>query len=150
MVEINEQKKTNSVTLLADRFEIGSSGQALTYKDLSGVLGNLLSNIRSYRTAWLSSSPENLNKPFPPFDPDMMKSAIESVAGKNSKRSSSSDGKAKIKDEEQHAKKAIEEVLVDTDDEMEESPYHKKPAAAAVLSTGSHHSTEAAALDYEW
>ncbi len=63
-------KKKNSAVLLAEGVEIGNQ-QTLSYQELSGVLGNLLSVIRSHRTGWhhtgwLEMNPENKQLPTPP------------------------------------------------------------------------------------
>ncbi len=53
MLQMKKLKKKNSAVLLAEGVEIGNQ-QTLSYQELSGVLGNLLSVIRSHRTGWKS------------------------------------------------------------------------------------------------
>ena len=75
MREINKCKEDNSAILLADGFEIGNQNR-LTYKELSGLLGNLLSLIRSHRTGWLEADPKRIDQPIPPVPHELMTSAI--------------------------------------------------------------------------
>jgi hypothetical protein len=65
MLQMKKLKKKNSAVLLAEGVEIGNQ-QTLSYQELSGVLGNLLSVIRSHRTGWLEMNPENKQLPIPP------------------------------------------------------------------------------------
>jgi hypothetical protein len=99
MVQINLVKKMNSAVLLADGFEIGNSQSLSTYKDLSGLLGNLLSAIRSHRTEWLTA-PENKNKLIPRYPPAAMESLVESATGRQMGKKSKSSEDSRGEDDE--------------------------------------------------
>jgi len=62
MKAINQKKKENSTILLADALEIGQSNQSLGYKDLSGLMGKMLSAVREHRTGWIESDPNNMHR----------------------------------------------------------------------------------------
>lgn len=84
MAELNRQKQDNSKILLADVLGgLGNGQQGLSYRDLSGMLGSLISTISTFRTAWLAA-PGNQDKPIPPIPESMIKNA---VAGKRARLS---------------------------------------------------------------
>ena len=112
MVHINNVKKANAVTLLADGIDVGSGGQNLTYEDLSGTLSSVVSGIRAYRNAFLAQS-GNGNLPIPPFDFEQIKAI---VAGRYSQLKAGTSGNDQAFDLEKHSEEALQE-LIDTDDE---------------------------------
>ena len=79
---MNKRKKENSAVLLADGVEIGNQ-QSMSYQELSGVLGNLLSVIRSHRTGWLEMSPGNKQLPIPPVPQNLIAHAMEGKIARN-------------------------------------------------------------------
>jgi|AntRauTorckE5430_2_1112549.scaffolds.fasta_scaffold01258_6 hypothetical protein len=42
MASINAMKKENATVLLADGTDIGAAAENMTYKDLSGMMGNMM------------------------------------------------------------------------------------------------------------
>ena len=78
MVQLNRLKTDNSVVVLADGYEIGRGEQGLSYTDLRGVFGNLISGIRSHRTNFLLQ-PGNHDKPIPPCPPELLEELINGV-----------------------------------------------------------------------
>jgi hypothetical protein len=91
---LNCVKKENAAVLLADGFEIGNQqAGGLSYKELSGLLGNLLAGIRSHRQQWLADIENNTALPIPPCDPNMMNELVAKVA--NNPRSQKAASKKK-------------------------------------------------------
>lgn len=85
MVQINKRKLENSAILLADGVEIGhQQEESISHQDLSGVLANLLSVIRSHRTGWLESNADNVNLRIPAVPQSIITNALEGKIAQNS------------------------------------------------------------------
>lgn len=111
MVEINEVKKANSVTILMDDFDVGNgSTRGLSYKELSGILSTLIRDIRSLRNALISANPGSKDEPIPSFDPEKLRSL---VANHKAKEQSPIPKNQVGKTEVEHAELGLRE-LVDT------------------------------------
>lgn len=126
MLQMNKRKKENSAVLLADGVEIGNQ-QTLSYQELSGVLGNLLSVIRSHRTGWLEMSPENKQLPIPPVPQALIASALEGTIARNlsdaaaaaARRDSSNGDESKPKANDYTGTNGTEyAIVIDDDDEI--------------------------------
>jgi len=73
---LNARKLENSAVVLADGFEIGHKPQTLNYKELSGVLRNLILAIRCHRQQWVGDNPENKSL-IPPVPAEEIASTLD-------------------------------------------------------------------------
>lgn len=121
---MNERKLKNSAVLLADGLEIGHANQNLSYSELSGLLGNLLSVIRSHRTGWLEADPGNKFLPIPAVPEDAIVRAIEGKIAQNmsdaTARRKSEEGEEDSKKNKHTGTNGTEDVIVIDDKEEEE------------------------------
>jgi hypothetical protein len=98
---LNCVKKENAAVLLADGFEIGNQqAGGLSYKELSGLLGNLLAGIRSHRQQWLADIENNTALPIPPCDPKTMNELVAKVANNPAASKKKSNGGGEDDDED--------------------------------------------------
>lgn len=75
MAFLNSMKSTNATILLADGSEMGASATTgLSYKDLSGMIANM---IRAVRSARHSFSKEHYNMQLPPLEESILVEAME-------------------------------------------------------------------------
>jgi hypothetical protein len=116
MVQINEAKTENAAVILADGFEIGNErAGGLSYKELGGLLGNLLTGIRSHRNQWLAENENNASLPIPPCDPATMKELVAKVTDNNRekisiKECSGEDDEQKASDDNEEEKLSYDYV----------------------------------------
>jgi len=119
MKHINRKKKENSTILLADCIDIGGrQQQSLSYADLSGLMGNLLSTIRDYRLDWFEKDPKNrATQKIPAVPEDLIERAIEGKVATNKMLAAlSDDANAKFLD----ASGLDDFIVDDAGDEWEE------------------------------
>ena len=127
MLQMKKLKKKNSAVLLADGVEIGNQ-QTLSYQELSGVLGNLLSVIRSHRTGWLEMNPENKQLPIPAVPQNLIAHAMEGKIARNlsdavaavARRESSNGDVSKKKNNDYAGTNGTEDVFFIDEDNAEE------------------------------
>ena len=75
MAFLNSMKSTNATILLADGSEMGASATTgLSYKNLSGMIANM---IRAVRSARHSFSKEHYNMQLPPLEESILVEAME-------------------------------------------------------------------------
>lgn len=120
---MNERKKKNSAILLADGLEIGHQGGSVSYQELTGVLGNLLSVIRSHRTGWLESSPGNKHLPIPGVCRDVIACAMEGKITKNLSASAAVRDKMPRRTNLLGTNGTEDAIVVDDDDKEEETEF---------------------------
>lgn len=112
---INKCKEKNSAVLLD---EIGNQGR-WEIVELAGVLGRLMTVVRSHRTGWLEADPANRNLPIPAVPQTILDAALEGRIALNSaaaRRESANKTDAPTHEEEKKISAVEKDVIVIDDD----------------------------------